>query len=485
MEDREIHDCKWSTFKCSSTSCKDVGLCTVKYKEVSCAFALTKYQSNIHVTENLPPFKPNGIDDRLIAIATETIQNNPYIKPSNARYEILKRCKTERYTIVNTKKQIMSLIGRLKFENKPYMKSPNEGLIPNIAGAEAEFNQLCNNLKRPVQMVLKKDIIWSKKDPLHFWHSLAFTLRSEEHDCVAVTSFVDRQGKNKLYIASNDPMTASQQHEVTEIINLFLDLKPVNEIAAKLLPRHLSYIIKQLDNITTIQSQSFAAEVPGAVALSDKVIELRMKLNNVDIRAGETLSLEDISTLVNLITDNRKVLRAIKDGSTQDISEATRKLSFYLMKMVRLLEEVNFVWKKVQLHQKDESLKSLKRQFQFISFNCHAELAIIKIAKDHSISKTICIGVSKRPCYCCSLFFKVVEENKSTDFSISIVTTHGKLYGKWSKIENCFKKEFNQVWTKVIEDTTALKMQTPQQIDDDSMVSGIISDEDDLAKIRV
>jgi hypothetical protein len=97
---------------------------------------------------------------------------------------------------------------------------------------------------------LKKDIIWSKKDPLHFWQSLAFTLRSEELTCVAVSSFVDIQGQNKLYIASNDPMTASQQHEITEIINMFLDLKPVNEIAAKLLPRHLSYIIKQLDKIT-------------------------------------------------------------------------------------------------------------------------------------------------------------------------------------------------------------------------------------------
>jgi hypothetical protein len=59
-------------------------------------------------------------------------------------------------------------------------------------------------------MVLKKDIIWSKKDPLHFWQSLAFTLRSEELTCVVVSSFVDTQGQNKLYIASNDPMIASQ-----------------------------------------------------------------------------------------------------------------------------------------------------------------------------------------------------------------------------------------------------------------------------------
>ena len=132
-------------------------------------------------------------------------------------------------------------------QNSPVTKiSPNESSFPDTTGAEAEFNQICNNLKGPVQMVLKKEIIWSKKDPLHFWQSLAFTLRSEELTCVAVSSFVDKQGQNKLYIASNDPMTASQQHEITEIINMFLDLKPVNEIAAKLLPRHLSYIIKHL-----------------------------------------------------------------------------------------------------------------------------------------------------------------------------------------------------------------------------------------------
>ena len=96
-------------------------------------------------------------------------------------------------------------------------------------------------------------------------------------------------------------------------------------------------------------------------------------------------------------------------------------MAFHLLKMIRLSEEIKLVWKKVQRHQQDESLKSLKKQIQFISLNCHAELAILKTAKDSSLSKTLYIGVSKRPCYCCSLFFKAVEENKSTPFRISIV----------------------------------------------------------------
>ncbi|KAJ2990009.1 hypothetical protein HDV02_004654, partial [Globomyces sp. JEL0801] len=359
-------------------------------------------------------------------------------------------------------------------QNSPVTKiSPNQGQFPDTTGAESEFNQLGNNLKGPVQMVLKKDIIWSKKDPLHFWQSLAFTLKSEELTCVAVCCFVDKQGQNKLYIASNDPMTDSQQQEITEIINMFLNLKPFNEIAAKLLPRHLSYIIKQFRKGAAFLDD-FIQALPGELA--QKVEEL--------MERQRKLSLDDMRELINLITDNRRVLKAVKDSSIVGFSETTRKMAFHLMKMVRVFEEINFVLKKVQRHQQDESLKSLKKQFQFISLNCHAELAIVKTAKDYSVSKTLYVGVSKRPCYCCSLFFKSIEENKSTDFRISIVTTHGKLYGKWNKIENCFEKEFNQVWVKVVEDHSALQKQTPQQTDDHSLVSGGSSDEDDLAKLR-
>ena len=157
----------------------------------------------------------------------------------------------------------------------------------------------------------------------------------------------------------------------------------------------------------------------------------------------------------------------MKDGTTKDIS-----ISHHLLKMVRVIEEVHFVWKKVLRHQQDESLKSLTRQFQFISLHRHAELAILKTAMDYSVSKTLYIGVLKRPCYCCSLFFKAVEENKSTDFNIFIVTTHGKLYGGWGRIKNCFENEFNQVWAKVIEYKSTLEKQAQLRIDDNFSVSG-------------
>jgi hypothetical protein len=65
-------------------------------------------------------------------------------------------------------------------------------------------------------------------------------------------------------------MTAQQQHEITEIINMFLDLKPVSEIAVKLLPRHLSYIIKQFQK--TVLLDDFIQAFPGKLA--KKVEEL-------------------------------------------------------------------------------------------------------------------------------------------------------------------------------------------------------------------
>ena len=356
--------------------------------------------------------------------------------------------------------------------NEPYQESTNHTAESTSTGAEAGFNQLCNILKGPVQMVLKKEIVWSKKDPLHFWQSLAFTLRCEELTCVAISSFVDTQGQNKLYVASKDLMTAYQQQEITEIINMFLDLKPMNEIAAKLLPRHLSYIVKQFKKINLAQLEAFTLEFPSQLS---QYVETLFH--------SKTFHLDDIREFMNLISENRKVLKAVREGS-QDISEASSKMAFHLLKMIRLSEEIKFVWKKVQRHQQDESLKSLKKQIQFISINCHAELAIVKTAKDSSVSKTLYIGVSKRPCYCCSLFFKAVQENKSTDFSISIVTTHGKLYSNWRRIEDCFEKEFNQVWAKVVKDKSALKKQPPQQTDDNSSESGSSSDEDDSGMIK-
>lgn len=196
---------------------------------------------------------------------------------------------------------------------------------------------------------------------------------------------------------------------------------------------------------------------------------------------SRNLSLDDIEELIDLIMDNRKVLCEFKD---EYISEATRKMAYHLMKMVRVLEEVNFVWKNVRRHREDPALKSLTKPFQFISLNCHAELALLKVAKDCCKSKTLYIGVSKRPCYCCSLFFKAIEQNKSTDFNISVVTTHGKLYGNWNRIENCFENEFNQVWIKVIEDKKALERPKPPQTDDNSSESASSADEG-LSKMRL
>jgi OTT_1508-like deaminase len=154
------------------------------------------------------------------------------------------------------------------------------------------------------------------------------------------------------------------------------------------------------------------------------------------------LSLDDIRSLMNLIEKNNNFLRPIRDGNMEGTSEANKKMAYHLCKITKIVNEIYFVLKKIQRHQQDQSLKSISTPFQFISLGCHAELAILKTAKDCCSSKTLYIGVSKRPCYCCSLFFKAIEENHGTDFNISIVSMHGKLYRGWSRIDRYFEKEF-------------------------------------------
>lgn len=271
-------------------------------------------------------------------------------------------------------------------------------------------------------------------------------------------------------------MTPDQKEQVTEIINMFLDLKPVNEIIAKLLPRHFSYVIKQFDKITRPQINAFLLEYPGDLANKAKELSIKFILEN-------NLTLDDMKSLLNLIQENKKVLGEMKDGTMEGYSKETIKIAYHLCKMVRMGEAVNFVCKKVERHQEDLSLKFLSRSrsYEFISLNCHAELAILKTAMDCCNSRTLYIGVSKRPCYCCSLLFKACQENKSLKFNVSIVTTHGKLYKNWNKIEgNYLEKEFNQVWTKVCQQAPFIE-ELKQRTDDNSSESGSSDDDKDIA----
>ncbi len=130
--------------------------------------------------------------------------------------------------------------------------SPCDGPFPGIV--EAEFNRLCEEFGRPIKMPRMYDILLSKKDTLRFWQAVAFVLRSEEHPNVAVSSFVDHLGHTKLYITSNDPMTDARQREVTGIIHMFLDLRPLQDVIDRLVPRHLHYILKRFQKNSTVFS---------------------------------------------------------------------------------------------------------------------------------------------------------------------------------------------------------------------------------------
>lgn len=353
--------------------------------------------------------------------------------------------------------------------NSPATKvSPPKTAFPNSnKGDEQEFNRICDELRtvKGLQMVDKKTIEWNKKDPLHFWQSLAFVLRSEDLVYIAVSSFVDKNNQNKLFIASNNEMIEGQKQEISDIINMFLALKSEEDIAEKVLPRQLPYVMKQFRKTFGL-IESFEADVPPALD------ELAKKARAVITKyfAKQTAP-EDFSQLLNLIWINKKRLVEMRDSSAA--SKESQRLAYHLCKMVRFYEEILFVHKKFKRHQEDPAFKSLSKAFQFVHDDCHAALAILKTAKDRCTSNTLYIGVSKRPCYCCSLFIKAVEANNKVPFKISIVTTHGKMYG-WKKMSNedYFNREFEQVWAKVIKDRKSKEKRPQQRTDDNSSESG-------------
>ena len=304
---------------------------------------------------------------------------------------------------------------------------------------EKEFNHCYGDLKFPIKLDVKYPITWSSKNPLHFFQSLAFVLQSETIPHIAVSSFEDKKGETKLYIATNEPMNETQKSDITDIINLFLDLKPAKEIEAKVLPRMLHYIVKQFGKMNILQLEDFRQDFPGELA---NTIE--------DVFMNDNVSLDDAKSLIILIKKNKKALYSMKNGQV-NCNKWAKRVAHRVCKMIKIVEEIKFVLKMVKRHQQDKSIKSLTRPFQFISLNCHAELAILKTAKDVGCgSQTLFIGVSRRPCFCCSFFVKSVIENKSVNFAISIAESDQKLYGNWKKIENCFETEFNQVWARVL-----------------------------------
>ncbi|KAI3660582.1 hypothetical protein MP638_000122 [Amoeboaphelidium occidentale] len=201
------------------------------------------------------------------------------------------------------------------------------------------------------------------------------------------------------------------------------------------------------------------------------VMLFHLRITAHQILQISTIVPEDFSDLLGMIWKNKDILGKLKDSAAA--LKEIKRVSYHLCKMVRFYEEILFVHKKIKRHRDDPAFKSLSKTFHFVHDNCHAELAILKAAKDCCTSKTLYIGVSKRPCYCCSLFIKAVEANNKVPFKISIVTTHGKLYG-WTKMSNedFFNREFEQVWAKAIQDYNSRKKRLQQQTDDNSSESG-------------
>ena len=367
--------------------------------------------------------------------------------------------------------------------------SPRDNPPDTPDAAEAEFLDICKKVGDGFPVADKKEIKWNKKDPLHFWQSLAFVLCKKELGCVGVASFQVESSEigkteHKLFITANTKFSSDEQNEITAIINMFLDLKPVNEIGKRILPRHVTYILEQVNKILPLHLELFMKSSPEG--LEDVINEFAAEIKALweRIKSGQTLVLDDVYPLLESISNNDDMLKEMKDDAEKDLP-ATRRAAYRLYKIFRVCQDIVFVWNKVKRHQQNPALLHLSREFEFINHDCHAELAILKTAEECCISKTLYIGVSKRPCYCCSIFLKAVAQNSVAKFKISIVTTSGKLYTSWKRVEGWHEEEYKRVWANVVENEVVKKHLSEKleglrkESDNNSSLSGSGSDDND------
>lgn len=164
---------------------------------------------------------------------------------------------------------------------------------------------------------------------------------------------------------------------------MFLELKPVNDILQKVFPRQLPYILKQFGKCWWLVDDFTDFPAP----LADKMQEL---IACIQVHESlNALPLEDMRSLMNLIKEHRKALEAIILGTTKDTSEETIKVvAYYLLKMLRMRDAISYVMKQTRRYKQNSLFTTLVKPVEFVFFNCHPELAIVKTAKDYCISKT-------------------------------------------------------------------------------------------------
>ena len=142
-----------------------------------------------------------------------------------------------------------------------------------------------------------------------------------------------------------------------------------------------------------------------------------------------------------------KELIEIRDDKT--LSDKSNDTAKRLIKIFKIDGDIKYIKKQIKTHKSDNLLKSMSSSpivFVTNDENVHAEIALFKVAHESCKHETtVFIGVQKRLCYMCSLFFKTFT---TVQFKVSIVTTHGKLYPEWNTIKGFFDFEFNQVLQK-------------------------------------
>lgn len=282
-----------------------------------------------------------------------------------------------------------------------------------------------------------------RTNPLKFYEALAYALKSQENTNIAVTSFIDKAGESKLYIATKESISIHEREEMSDIVLLFLDHSMnINHLLEKILPRHLPFIFKKLQKINIDQKEEFSKTYPGDVS------DALEYFTRISYNGYTEESLKAVRYLLALIWRDQTQFKSIKaDGYSIHLRDIAKNF----LKSIKLMKGIKFINNRMTLHKKTKSVKTLQTQFQFVSYNCHPELAILNIAHDNCALHILYIGVSKRLCQCCSLFLKKIEVSKKLKFRISCSLTNGVFEDNWGRIENFFfETEYDQVLEVII-----------------------------------
>lgn len=300
----------------------------------------------------------------------------------------------------------------------------------------------------PCVLQKKEPLNWRKDDPLRFFQSLAFVLKSD----LAVFAFETKSNETKLFLVANKYFKGEKK-QITRILNMILDKKPFEEILKVVIRRHSRLFISKFRSLDEWDYSDFERNYPGREFV--KVISgLHYAYRQTDCTFKEK------EQLLDAIWNERNNLK--RYSAEAYVNSASVKL----LKVVRFIYELRRVTRR--LEECPDIHKNLSRRFQFFSTTFHPEIALTQIAVEHCKSKELYLGLSNRPCIHCSIFVRNVNQQENLPFEIHLVPTNFKLYLDSWEIQGKFDHHYQGVMSEIesrLKEKQDQKMQKPRITD--------------------